>query len=225
MQFKVIGDNMQALLFSLSQGDQLYAQSGTLLYYRGDITLNAKTHGGILKSIGRSFFTGEHLLMSLFTCHSAGEVALAAPYPGKIIHIPLQGQEFIASKGSYLCSIGQIDIGITFLKKLGFGLFGGQGFILQKISGYGDVFLHSGGNFVEVNLIPGEVLMLDTGSLVMMETSIDYNIQFVGSIKNAIFGGEGLFLARLTGPGKVIVQTLSFQHLAQQIALKTYLRT
>lgn len=215
---------MQALLFSLSQGDQLYAQAGSLLYYRGDITLDAKAHGGLLKSTFRSLFTGESLLMSLFTCHSAGEVALAAPYPGKVIHVPLQGQEFIASKGSYLCSIGQINVDVTFIKRLGFGLFGGQGFILQKISGYGDVFLHSGGNFVEVNLIPGEVLMLDTGSLVMMEASIDYDIQFVGSIKNAIFGGEGLFMARLTGPGKVIVQTLSFHRLVRQIALTAYRR-
>ncbi|GIW57551.1 MAG: TIGR00266 family protein [Candidatus Dojkabacteria bacterium] len=218
MQFKIIGDNMQALLFSLSQGEQVYAQAGSLLYYRGDINMDSATLGGLLKSISRNIFTGENLFMSVFTCQSAGELALAAPYPGKIIHIPLQGQEFIASKGSYLCSIGQIDVSVTVVKKLRAGLFGGQGFILQKISGYGDVFLHSGGNFVEINLVPGEVLMLDTGCLVLMEASVDYSVEYVGKLKNYFFGGEGMFLAKLTGPGKVIVETLPFYRLIGLIA-------
>lgn len=218
MNYQITGDNMQALLLTLQSNEEVYAEAGSMLYYRGHINMDSKAKGGLLKSIGRAVFTGESLLMTTFHCAGErGEVAFAAPVPGKITPIQMTGNEIICNKDAYLCSIGDIDINITFTKKLGAGLLGGQGFILEKISGSGMVFLHSGGNFVELNLQAGEELMADTGCIVMMEPSVDYDIKFVGGIKKAIFGGEGLFLAKLTGPGKVILQTLPFARLAQEL--------
>lgn len=217
MKFQITGDNMQALLMNLMQNEEVYAEAGSMLYYRGDITMDAKTQGGLLKSIGRALFTGESILMTTFRCNSNGEVAFAAPTPGKIVHIEMTGNEIICNKDAYLCSASAIDVSIAFTKRLGAGLFGGQGFILEKISGNGDVFLHSGGNFVEMTLQEGEVVMVDTGCIVMMDSEVDYSIEFVGGIKKMFFGGEGLFLAKLTGPGKVILQTLPFSRLAQEL--------
>lgn len=218
MQYQITGDNMQALLISLVQNEEIYAEAGSMLYYHGPISMDSKAQGGILKSIGRALFTGESLLMTTFKCDGAmAEVAFAAPTPGKIVPITLQGNEIICNKDAYLASVGEIDVSIAFTKRLGAGMFGGQGFILQKISGNGTVFLHSGGNFVEKTLQEGENFMADTGCIVMMEPTIDYDIQYIGSIKKFVFGGEGLFLANLKGPGKVILQTLPFSRFAQEL--------
>lgn len=218
MNYKITGDNMQALLLSLNKGEHAYSDAGSMLYFRGAIQMDSKAKGGIMKSLGRALFAGESLLMTTFECvGEAGEVCFAAPTPGKIINVEINGNEIICNKDAFLCSYGDIDLAITFTKKFGAGFFGGQGFVLEKISGNGMAFIHSGGNFVELNLQPNEVIMADTGSIVMMETSIDYDIQFVGGIKRALFGGEGLFLAKITGPGKVILQTLPFSRLAQEL--------
>ncbi len=219
MQHKITGDNMQALLISMVNGEEVYAEAVSMLYYRGGIHMDSKARGGIMKSIGRALFTGESILMTTFECTGeSGEVAFAAPIPGKIIDIELTGNELLCNKDAFLCSTGAVDVSIAFTKKFGAGLFGGQGFILEKLSGTGTAFLHSGGNFVEINLVEGETMMVDTGCIVMMEPSVDYDIKFVGGIKKAVFGGEGLFLASLTGPGKVILQTLPFARLAQELA-------
>lgn len=218
MNYQITGDNMQALRMELSTGEEVYAEAGAMLYFRGAIEMDSKTQGGILQSLGRSIFTGESLFMTTFHCTGEkGEVSFAAPVPGKIKPIELTGNQIICNKDAYLCSIGNIDVNISFTKKLGAGIFGGQGFILQSISGTGLVFIHSGGNFVELELQQGESMSVDTGCIVMMDTSINYDIKFVGGIKRAFFGGEGLFFAQLTGPGKVILQTLPFAKLAQQL--------
>lgn len=218
MNYQITGDNMQALRMELSTGEEVYAEAGAMLYFRGAIEMDSKTQGGILKSLGRSIFTGESLFMTTFHCTGEkGEVSFAAPVPGKIKPIELSGNEIICNKDAYLCSIGNVDVNISFTKKLGAGIFGGQGFILQSISGTGLVFIHSGGNFVELELQQGESMSVDTGCIVMMDTSINYDIKFVGGIKRAFFGGEGLFFAQLTGPGRVILQTLPFAKLAQQL--------
>lgn len=218
MQYQITGDNMQALHMSFTKGEQAYAEAGAMLYYRGAIEMDSKAQGGILKSLSRKIFTGESLFMTTFLCEGeSGEVAFAAPTPGKIKNIELKGSEIICSKDSYLCSMGNVDISITFTKKLSAGIFGGQGFILQKISGEGLVFIHGGGNFVEMDLLPNEKVLVDTGCIVMFEPTVSYDVNYIGGIKKALFGGEGLFLASLVGPGKVILQTLPFARLASEL--------
>jgi uncharacterized protein (TIGR00266 family) len=218
MQYIITGDNMQALQMNLQQNEQVYAEAGSMLYYRGAINMDSKAHGGLIKSFSRKIFTGESLFMTTFTCQGeTGEVAFASPTPGKIKNIELKGSEILCSKDSYLCSIGNVNIDITFTKKITAGMFGGQGFILQKISGEGLVFIHGGGNFVELDLLPQEKILVDTGCIVMFEPTVSYDVNYVGGIKKALFGGEGLFLASLVGPGKVILQTLPFSRLASQL--------
>lgn len=218
MKYQIVGDNMQAIQMILSNGEEIYAEAGSMLYHRGEISMDSKIKGGLLKSLGRKIFTGESLFMTTFHCTGQiGEVSFAAPTPGKIKNIELSGNTLLCSKDSYLCSLGDVDISIAFTKKLGAGLFGGEGFILQKISGHGLVFLHAGGNFIELELQQGEQIQVDTGCIVSMDEHIDYDIRFVGGIKRALFGGEGLFLASLTGPGKVILQTLPFARLAARL--------
>jgi uncharacterized protein (AIM24 family) len=147
-----------------------------------------------------------------------GQVAFSAPYPGKIKELSLAGGAvWLCQRDSFLCATAEIDVGVAFTKRFGAGLFGGEGFILERLSGRGTAFIHGGGNFIEFDLVPGQMLRVDTGCIVAFEESVQYDIQFVGGFKNALFGGEGLFLATLTGPGKTILQTLPFSRLAGRI--------
>ena len=145
-------------------------------------------------------------------------MALANPIAGKIFPIELRGNTILAERNAYLAAIGNVDLSVAFTKRFGAGLFGGEGFILQKISGQGLVFLHAGGNMLEFNLAPGEMLRVDTGCIVSMSDTVHYDIQFVGGFRNALFGGEGLFYAMLTGPGHVVLQTLPFSRFANRVA-------
>src|SRR5438105_6190482 len=159
------------------------------------------------------------MFMSVFRCQaSTGQLALANPIAGKIFPIQLQGNAILAERNAYLAAIGNVDLSVAFTKRFGAGLFGGEGFILQKISGEGLVFLHAGGTMIDFTLAPGEHLRVDTGCIVSMADTVDYDIQFVGGFRNALFGGEGLFYATLTGPGHVVLQTLPFSRLANRIA-------
>lgn len=218
MEYKIVGDTMQALTIQLQRGEEIYAEAGSMLYMSEGITLDSQMKGGFLKGLARKFLAGESLFMSVFRC--AGEsahMAFAAPITGKIIPIELKGTTILAQRDAYLCSIGNVDLSIAFTKKLGAGFFGGEGFILQKITGDGLVFLNAGGNMLPMDLKAGERLRVDTGCIVSMADTIAYDIQFVGGIKNALFGGEGLFLATLTGPGKIVLQTLPFSRLADRM--------
>jgi uncharacterized protein (TIGR00266 family) len=219
MQYKIIGDVMQALQVDLHQNEELYAEAGAMLYMSDGIDLQAKMQGGLMKGLMRKFLAGESLFMSVFRCTGAtAHLALANPIAGKIFPIELKGNTILAERNAYLAAIGNIDLSVAFTKRFGAGLFGGEGFILQKISGQGLVFLHAGGNMVEFNLTPGERLRVDTGCIVSMAETVSYDIQFVGGFRNALFGGEGLFYATLTGPGHVVLQTLPFSRLANRIA-------
>ena len=219
MEYKIIGDVMQALQVQLHQNEELYAEAGAMLYMGDGIELQAKMQGGLMKGLMRKFLAGESLFMSVFRCNTAkGDLALANPIAGKIFPLELRGNTVLAERNAFLCGIGNIDMSIAFTKRFGAGLFGGEGFILQKISGQGLVFLHAGGNMVEFNLASGEHLRVDTGCIVSMADTVDYDIQFVGGFRNALFGGEGLFYATLTGPGHVVLQTLPFSRLANRIA-------
>jgi uncharacterized protein (TIGR00266 family) len=219
MEYKIIGDVMQALQIDLRQGEEIYAEAGSMLYLTNGIDLQAKMQGGIVKGLMRKFLAGESLFMSVFRCTTpTARLAIANPIAGKIFAKELKGTTVLAERNAYLCSIGNVDLSVAFTKKFGAGLFGGEGFILQKISGQGLVFLHAGGNMVEFNLVPGETLRVDTGCIVSMDETVQYDIQFVGGIRNALFGGEGLFYATLTGPGHVVLQTLPFSRLANRLS-------
>jgi uncharacterized protein (TIGR00266 family) len=178
---------------------------------------------GKLLNAGKRVLTGESLFMTAYTNVGAGKqhVHFAAPYPGKIIPLNLtqyQGK-IICQKDSFLCAAKGVAIGIEFQKRLGTGLFGGEGFIMQKLEGDGWAFVHSCGTIIERELQPGEVLRIDTGCIVAFTQNVDYDIQFVGGIKNTLFGGEGVFFAQLTGPGKVWIQSLPFSRLAGRVLM------
>src|SRR5260370_35054814 len=183
------------------------------------IALQARMQGGVMKGLMRKFLAGETMFMSVFRCDApSAHMALANPIAGKIFAIQLDGNAILDERNASLCAIGTVDLAVAVTKKFGAGLFGGEGFILQKIRGQGLVFLHAGGNMLEFNLAPGETLRVDTGCIVSMADTVAYDIQFVGGFRNALFGGEGLFYATLTGPGHVVLQTLPFSRLANRIA-------
>jgi uncharacterized protein (TIGR00266 family) len=219
MEYQIVGDDLQALQLTLKQGEEIYAEAGSMLYMAQGIDLQARMRGGFLKGLARKFLAGESLFMSVFQCNTpVGKLALASPIAGKIIPIQLNNNTVLAERNAFLCAIGNIDLSIAFTKKFGAGLFGGEGFILQKFTGQGLVFLNAGGNMIEFNLVPGEKLRVDTGCIVSLAETVTYDIEFVGGFRNAMFGGEGLFYATLTGPGHVVLQTLPFSRLANRIA-------
>jgi len=218
MEYKIVGDVMQALQVQLHRNEELYAEAGAMLYMGAGIDLQARMQGGLMKGLMRKFLAGESLFMSVFRCEIASaNLALANPIAGKIIPIQLNNTTILAERNAFLCAIGNIDLTVAFTKRFGAGLFGGEGFLLQKISGQGLVFLHAGGNMLEFNLAAGEQLRVDTGCIVSMAETVNYDIQFVGGFRNALFGGEGLFYATLTGPGHVVLQTLPFSRLANRL--------
>ena len=215
--FHVVGDVMQAVVIPLGPNQEIQAEPGALLYMAGDVDMDSSMKGGLWGGLKR-MVGGESLFMTKFRSRSQGQVAFAAPHPGKLKQIDLAGgAAWLCQRDSFLCATSGIEIGIAFTKRFGAGLFGGEGFILQRITGNGSAFIHGGGNFIEFELVAGQTLRVDTGCIVAFEESVQYDIQFVGGFKNALFGGEGLFLATLTGPGKCVLQTLPFSRLAGRI--------
>jgi uncharacterized protein (TIGR00266 family) len=215
---EIIGDDMQAVIFSLGAGDQVRAEAGAMMYMTDSIEMDAKMEGGLLRGIKRKLLAGESFFITHFRANGVpGRVAFAGPYPGKIIKLDLRSQQVLCQKDSFLCAIGDMDLSIAFTRRIGAGFFGGEGFILQKFDGSGQLFIHSGGTVVPMELAAGERLKVDTGCLVALDASVDYDIVRVGGIKTSLFGGEGLFFASLTGPGRVWLQTLPFSRLADRI--------
>jgi uncharacterized protein (TIGR00266 family) len=202
----------------MNAGDEVRAEAGAMAYMTDGIDMDARLQGGILGGLKRKILAGESLFLTFFRCQApTATVAFAGPYPGKIIRMPLQNSAILCQRDGFLCAAGSIDINIAFTKRLGAGFFGGEGFILERLEGTGEAFIHSGGTIVLKELAAGERLKVDTGCLVALDPTVDYDIQFVGGIKTAIFGGEGLFFALLTGPGRVWIQTLPFSRLADRI--------
>lgn len=220
IDYKIFGDDMQMVEVELDPGETVRAEAGAMLYMESGIEMQTSTGGGLLKGFKRAI-TGESFFITSFTNGGSGKqhVAFAAPYPGKIVPLDLarHGGHFLCQKDAFLCAAAGIEINVAFTKKLGAGLFGGEGFILQRLDGDGLAFIHAGGTIIEKNLAPGETLRVDTGCLVAFAPSVTYDIQMVGGFRNALFGGEGLFLATLTGPGLVYLQTLPFSRLADRI--------
>jgi uncharacterized protein (TIGR00266 family) len=215
---EIIGDDMQAVVLTMAQGDVVRAEAGAMMYMTDGIGMEAKMSGGLLGGLKRKLLAGESLFLTFFECGAPrGRVAFAGPYPGKIVPIELKGQTVLCQRDAFLCAVGDVDVDVALTKRLGAGFFGGEGFILEKVAGSGTVFVHSGGTTVALTLAAGEKLKVDTGCLVAFDPTVDYDIQSVGGIKTMLFGGEGLFFASLTGPGRVWLQTLPFSRLADRI--------
>lgn len=220
IDYKIIGNDIQVVEIELDPGEGVRAEAGAMLYMNDGIQMQTSTGGGLFKGFKR-MLTGESFFITTFlnTARDRQKVAFAAPYPGRILAADLSrwGGSIICQKDSFLCAARGIEIEVAFTKKLGAGLFGGEGFILQRLEGDGLAFIHAGGTLLERDLESGEVLMVDTGCLAAFASSVDYDIQFVGGFKNALLGGEGIFLARLKGPGKVYLQSLPLSRLADRI--------
>lgn len=219
MQYKLIGDIMPAVevIFD-APGESMYTQSGGMAWMTEGISMDSNMKGGLGKSIGR-MFSGESLFMATYKAERAGSmIAFASTVAGEVLPIDVGAcGGMICQKGAFLCAQETVNLKATFTKKFAAGLFGGEGFILQDISGTGIVFLEIDGNRVEKNLAPGEVIKVDTGNVVAFEKTVTYDIETVKGLKNIFMGGEGLFLTRLTGPGKVILQTQNFNEFAGRI--------
>ena len=220
MQYRIIGDTMPAVevLFD-APGESMYTQSGGMAWMTEGITMDSNMRGGLGKSIGR-MFSGESMFMATYKAERPGAmVAFASTVAGEVLPVDVGANGgLICQKGAFLCAQETVNLNITFTKKFSAGLFGGEGFILQDISGSGMVFLEIDGNKVEKNLAPGEVIKVDTGNVVAFERSVRYEIETVKGLKNIFLGGEGLFLTKLTGPGKVNLQTQNFNEIAGRIA-------
>lgn len=230
IDYEIRGSEMQFVEIELDPAEAVVAEAGGMMFMDDGIAMEtifgdgSRPSSGLLGALlgaGKRLLTGESLFMTVFQNQGAGKkrVAFGAPYPGKImpLHLRELGGEIIAQKDSFLCAAKGVSIGIAFQKRLGVGLFGGEGFIMQRLTGDGWAFVHAGGTLYERTLAPGQVLRVDTGCIVAFQPSIDYDIQLVGGIKTALFGGEGLFFATLRGPGKIWLQSLPFSRLAGRI--------
>ena len=230
IDYKIFGEEMQAVEVELDPTETVIAESGSFMYMDngiematvfGDGSGQTDSFFGKIMTAGKRLLTGESLFMTTYTNHSNGKqrVAFAAPYAGKIVPLDLAqlNGKIICQKDSFLCAAKGVQIGIEFQRKLGTGLFGGEGFIMQKLEGDGMAFVHAGGYVLERELSPGELLRVDTGCIVAFTESVDYDIQFVKGLRNMVFGGEGLFFAVLRGPGKVWLQSLPVSRLAAKI--------
>ncbi|PRX54296.1 TIGR00266 family protein [Flagellimonas meridianipacifica] len=230
IDYEIYGEEMQYVEIELDPQEAVVAEAGSFMMMDTDIKMDTifgdgsgQDSGvlGKLFSAGKRLLTGESLFMTAFLNVGGGkkQVSFASPYPGKIVPIDLSelGGKFICQKDAFLCAAKGVSVGIEFSRKLGRGLFGGEGFIMQKLEGDGLAFVHAGGALAKKELGPGEVLKVDTGCIVGFDQSVNYDIEFVGGIKNTIFGGEGLFFATLRGPGTVYVQSLPFSRLAGRV--------
>ena len=232
IDYKIYGDDMQFVEVELDPMEAAVAEAGGMMFMEDGIQMETifgdgsqqQQSGGFLNSLlgaGKRLLIGESRFMTVFQNRGQGKkrVAFAAPYPGKIIPIHLAeiGGELIAQKDAFLCAAKGVSVGIAFQKRIGVGLFGGEGFIMERLQGDGWAFIHAGGTLLERTLTPGETLRVDTGCVVAYEPGVSFDIQFVGKIKTAIFGGEGLFFATLRGPGKIWLQSLPFSRMADRI--------
>ena len=230
VDYEIFGDDMQFVEVELDPGEAAVAEAGGMMYMEdgiemetifGDGSQQQTGFLGALMGAGKRLLTGESLFMTVFLNRGTGKrkIAFGAPYPGKIVPVNLSeiGGELIAQKDSFLAAAKGVSIGIAFQRKLGVGLFGGEGFIMQRLQGDGLAFVHAGGTLMQKDLKPGEVLRIDTGCIVAFQPSVAYDIQYIGKIKTALFGGEGLFFATLRGPGRVWLQSLPLSRLANRI--------
>lgn len=220
MKYRIIGDTMPAVevMFD-APGEEMYTQSGGMAWMTEGIEMSTNTKGGLMKGLGR-MFSGESLFMATYKAQKAGSsIAFASTVAGRILPVDVTATGgMICQKGAFLCAENGVELSITFSKKFSAGLFGGEGFILQQLAGQGMAFLEIDGDMVERELAPGEVLKIDTGNVVAFERSVSYEVEMVKGLGNIFFGGEGLFLTKLTGPGRIVLQTQNIAEFAGRIA-------
>jgi uncharacterized protein (TIGR00266 family) len=230
IDYHIHGDDMQYVEVELDPAEAVIAEAGGMMYMDDGVAMEtvfgdgAPRTGGLLGALlgaGKRLLTGESLFLTVFQnqANAKRRLAFGAPYPGKILPVHLRdlGGELITQKDSFLCAAKGVSIGIAFQRRLGVGLFGGEGFIMQRLTGDGWAFIHAGGTLHERTLAPGELIRVDTGCIVALQPTVDYDIQMVGGVKTALFGGEGLFFATLRGPGKIWLQSLPFSRLAGRV--------
>jgi len=223
LDYTIQGDNLQIIRVRLKPGQELYAEAGRMIYKQPQViwetrmsgtTIGEKVWGAIKRKL-----MGESLFLTYFHSATPGEIGFAGTYPGKIQSFDLRaGQSVLVQRDSFLVAEATTQLNIAFIKRLGVGFFGGEGFILEKLTGPGSVFIHAGGDFVEFTLAAGEAIQIDTGCIVAFDEGVEYDIQFIGGIKTALFGGEGFFLATLTGPGRVIIQSMTLEKMRRELA-------
>lgn len=223
LDFTIHGDNLQVARIRLKPGQEIYAEAGKMLYKTANVQWESRMSGAslgskILGALKRKLM-GESLFWTYFRADSQGEAGFAGSYPGRIQSFDLSaGQSVIVQRDSFLCAQSSVEVNIEFVKRIGAGFFAGEGFILERLTGPGTVFIHAGGDFVEFNLKPGETLQVDTGCVVGFDASVTYDVQLAGGIKAMMFGGEGLFLTTLTGPGRAIVQSMTLEKMRRELA-------
>ncbi|MBQ8681421.1 MAG: TIGR00266 family protein [Bacilli bacterium] len=219
MEYKIVGQTVPVVEIRLNQNESVYTQSGAMAYQTNNIEMNTNARGGVMKSLGR-MFVGESIFMANYTSRGANEmVAFASTVPGMIVPVDLKKipDGLLIQKNSFLCAEQSVNTKVAFTKRFGAGLFGGEGFILQKAEGNGTLFLEVDGDVIEKQLQPGEILKVDTGNIVAFENSVSYEIETVKGFGNILLGGEGLFLTKLVGPGKVILQSQNFKDFANRL--------
>jgi len=219
MKYEIIGQTVPVVEMRLNKGEKMYTQAGGFAYSDNNFVMETNTHGGVLKGIGR-LFTGETMFMANYTAQADNAfIAFASTVPGAVVPIDMSNHPngFILQKGAFLCAEDSINTKVAFTKKFSAGLFGGEGFILQEASGSGMMFLEIDGDVIEKELAPGEILKVDTGNVVAFDKSVSYEIETVKGLKNIFLGGEGLFLTRLVGPGKVILQSQNIGDFANKL--------
>ena len=215
MKYEIIGDNLQMVKIELSVNEGIYAEAGAMVNMSGSFTMESQLKGGIISGLKRAV-AGESLYLTRFTSgNTPGFVSFAGMMPGKIFPVTVEtGKEFIAQRNAFLCCEEQVELDIALTEKFRAGLFGGQGFILQRMSGQGTVFLHCCGDILEMSLQPGEIIKVQTGLVVGFDSTVTYDIALVGGITTALFGGEGLFVTTLTGPGTIVLQSMDIARIA-----------
>lgn len=217
LKYEVFGGNLPAVSIKLETGQSIYTQSGGMLWMSSGITMETNMKGGLGKGLGR-MFSGDSLFMATYTANAPGqEIAVASSFPGSILDLTMNGNGIIAQKSAFLCAEPNVTLSAYVTRNIGSGFFGGEGFVLQRLTGFGKVFLEIDGSLVERNLAPGETLKVDTGNVAAFEESVTYQAEMVKGFKNILFGGEGLFLTTLTGPGKVWLQTMTLPSVAKKL--------
>jgi uncharacterized protein (TIGR00266 family) len=223
LDYTIQGDNLQVIRIRLQPGQELFAEAGKMVYKQPQVAWETRMSGETLgdKLLGalKRKLMGESLFLTYFRALMPGEVGFAGSYPGRVQAFDLKpGQSIFVQRDAFVVAQSTLQLNIALVKRLGAGFFGGEGFILERLTGPGTVFIHAGGDFIEFTLAAGESLQIDTGCIVAFDETVDYDIQLAGGIRTALFGGEGLFLATLTGPGRVIIQSLTLQKMRRELA-------
>ena len=218
MRYKIVGDNLQMVIVEINPGERIYAQAGALNHMSGNVRMEAKAKGGILKGLNRLIAGETFALVEYEAIGGPGIVAFSGSYPGKIMALELDGsKDYVLERGAFIACEEGVDVSATLTKRLSAGFFGGEGFILQRAEGVGTMWITGAGDFIEYNLKDGQVLKVDTGHIVAFEDTVSYEVERAGGLKTILLGGEGIFLAKLVGPGRVILQSMSLPALASAI--------